>query len=1624
MRTKRLLSLVMALSMLFSLFAPSIVWAAEEGGHDVPLVESGGKNPAKVKTYKVSIRVSPSKAKAKVYVYDRRDDGNYADAQGTKYKSGLKLPAGDYHYIATAKGYLPAEGDFAVVDKNVRIKVRLEKEGQTPPLRISEEEPISNRDENELADGWYLAGTFNTWAPTADYQLIPNLDNVCSLTLTLTAEDEFKAVYVENGALKTESYYAGDDGPFSDDTNRNLRPGEAGEYTVYFRDVINGDSSTKFLRATTLTDGKYYYIGSDIDWKKTGAIELQSVRDGSYSLYRAFDTDTEFKVLQCSEYGKLSWYGDSNGNNIYVGAGQYKILFDGAAVTVEQTYTITWKDEDGTELKKDHLVSGETPRYTDDPPTKASDAEHVYTFSGWTPEVVPVTGDATYKAVYSSVPTTVRLGSDRYFANVEDAVVTAPDGSTITLLASQTTYGFEVGALDGSSRSITLDLDKYDLTLQGNFGIVVEEGNALTITGTTGTLRNGAGAVTVRGTCTITGGRFDFDPSTWVPTGYQVTKDTETYLWTVTRVTTCTLQIDYNVEQGTVTGAGEYPWGTEVTITATPAEGYVFAKWTGDINGTDPSYTFTITEDTYIEAIFLEYHSLTATCSPAEGGAVVGTGTYAGSKEATLRAVPAPGYRFTAWREGDEKIVSYDATYTFTMPDEDYSLTAVFEVDPDNQITEWNAVTVVVQGDPSKVSYSLWTGQVGLRAAPRFENDRNAWAVPLTKGRGKVPVGWHLGVDLEAQGSYSSSIAWTDEGDSEALTGIDSSGLSSFDTSGFLGNGPVTMELILDPVYLTLQPNGPEVNAESQAVATNWRTPIMANPFTWEGHTFTGWNTVQNPTTENPGTPYADGEEITLTEPLTLYAQWELNSCEITATCYPVEGGSVTGAGTYECGESVTLTAAAEEGYRFVNWMEDGEEVSTDNPYTFTVTGPRDLMANFKLVHTVTFDPDGGIFPGETTSVSKMVAVLKGDCVTAPAAPIITSYGSNSKPGTFTFMGWYLEDATEPFNFANPIEGNITLKARYWAYYIFWGTSATEGWTFDESIPLSLNTKAVDDSGHTITEYMASVSFTATNHLKVARAATFATHGTSHVMYWQDTTTEEWYDGPNGNNYIVDKDHESDATFYFRPQGNNTSTAWFWQPFGGKFYIARNHPITVVDGEGSVIAVVDAEGHGIDTAAVVIRQNDAQGALINADGAPVLMTVYVADNPNDCKTAAITGAYQTHNPNVSVTINADGTFSMPDAYVTIQVDLADNHSWPEEPNWTWTGNDGDGYTATATFTCTKDSAHTKTVDATVTGPVIVNGTTTYTATVTAQNSPDGKAHYDTKTITKLDVQYNLRLQDEISIGFLIGTALPEGTTADEYTVVVTDNTSKADLINKTLDQFPKTEDGAYYTFPAKAFAAKEMTHTIHLKLSRNDAVLKEADCSIQSYCNTVLEGEYDETLQALCQYVLEYGAESQKYFTYEQDNLANAAHNSTSGMEDIPSSLMPVATQTTCTGLTETIVNLNLVSKTVLNFRFVAADGYTKDSFEYSVKKGDAAYTNVRIATEGSYIVLSICGIAAKELGDEFTVTIKNKTDGTSRTFTGSAMAYVNLSQDQDAIPAALAKALYNYYLVAYTYFH
>ena len=59
--------------------------------------------------------------------------------------------------------------------------------------------------------------------------------------------------------------------------------------------------------------------------------------------------------------------------------------------------------------------------------------------------------------------------------------------------------------------------------------------------------------------------------------------------------------------------------------------------------------------------------------------------------------------------------------------------------------------------------------------------------------------------------------------------------------------------------------------------------------------------------------------------------------------------GTISGAGRYGKGSAVSLTATPMTGFSFVNWTENGTEVSTASTYTFVATTNRALVANFKL---------------------------------------------------------------------------------------------------------------------------------------------------------------------------------------------------------------------------------------------------------------------------------------------------------------------------------------------------------------------------------------------------------------------------------------------------------------------------------------------------------------------------------------------------------------------------------------------------------------------------------------------------------------------------------------------------
>ena len=70
------------------------------------------------------------------------------------------------------------------------------------------------------------------------------------------------------------------------------------------------------------------------------------------------------------------------------------------------SYEIQWKDEDGTVLETATVQYGEMPGFSGQQPQKEADAEFTYTFAGWTPEIVPVTGNAEYTATYSKTVNT------------------------------------------------------------------------------------------------------------------------------------------------------------------------------------------------------------------------------------------------------------------------------------------------------------------------------------------------------------------------------------------------------------------------------------------------------------------------------------------------------------------------------------------------------------------------------------------------------------------------------------------------------------------------------------------------------------------------------------------------------------------------------------------------------------------------------------------------------------------------------------------------------------------------------------------------------------------------------------------------------------------------------------------------------------------------------------------------------------------------------------------------------------------------------------------------------------------------------------------------------------------
>ena len=142
-------------------------------------------------------------------------------------------------------------------------------------------------------------------------------------------------------------------------------------------------------------------------------------------------------------------------------------------------------------------------------------------------------------------------------------------------------------------------------------------------------------------------------------------------------------------------------------------------------------------------------------------------------------------------------------------------------------------------------------------------------------------------------------------------------------------------------VTLSVNPADAGTTSGGGTFATGTEVTVSASPAA--GYQFVNW------TESGVQVSATASYTFTIEADRALVANFSLLQYSISVSSSPEEGGSVTGGGTYDHGEQVTITASPSAGYSFVNWTEGGSFVSTNPSYTFTVNSNRSFQANYSL---------------------------------------------------------------------------------------------------------------------------------------------------------------------------------------------------------------------------------------------------------------------------------------------------------------------------------------------------------------------------------------------------------------------------------------------------------------------------------------------------------------------------------------------------------------------------------------------------------------------------------------------------------------------------------------------------
>lgn len=195
---------------------------------------------------------------------------------------------------------------------------------------------------------------------------------------------------------------------------------------------------------------------------------------------------------------------------------------------------------------------------------------------------------------------------------------------------------------------------------------------------------------------------------------------------------------------------------------------------------------------------------------------------------------------------------------------------------------------------------------------------------------------------------------------------------------------------------ITYNLNGGSGNFPTHYKPHGGSATLHAHVPTKTGYTFVGWGT--SPSSEQPS--YQAGQAVGGNSNMVLYAIWRGKECILT---FDARGGTVNApALVHHYGQKVKqLFTPTREGYRFIEWRvnsEDGEPLTLH----YIMRGSITAVAIWEAIeHTVTINPNGGNWNGETETQVHVIAHGISMTAISPTREGYVFKGWNSSDGEY-----------------------------------------------------------------------------------------------------------------------------------------------------------------------------------------------------------------------------------------------------------------------------------------------------------------------------------------------------------------------------------------------------------------------------------------------------------------------------------------------------------------------------------------------------------------------------------------------------------------------------------------------